>query len=172
MQPKTSLVRLVAAQVAALTLAASAVALAGVSTGTRAPSFSLPGRDGGTVELSALKGKVVLVDFWATWCEPCKKELPALDKLAKYYQDKKLDVVIVAINIDKDKKNADKFLADRKIKYLTVAYDSSQSVAPNYDPETMPTNFVVDQKGLIRYINQAYKSGDEKKYMKQIDGLK
>jgi peroxiredoxin len=155
-----------------LSLALSALALAAeLKVGSRAPDFSLKDRGGKTVKLSGLRGKVVIVDFWATWCEPCKKELPALDKLQKSFIDAKKDVVIVAVNIDNEKAKAEKFLKDKGIKHLTVVFDTKQAVAPTYDPPTMPTSYVVDQKGLVRHINQAYEPGDEKKLAKQVEAL-
>jgi thiol-disulfide isomerase/thioredoxin len=158
-----------------LALAASmvvgTVAFAEVKDASRAPDFSLKDSKGKTVKLSSLKGKVVMIDFWATWCEPCKKELPAIDKLAKAYKDAGKDVVILAINIDKDKKNGEKFLKDKGIKHLTVLWDNGQAVAGTYEPPSMPTSYIVDKKGIVRHVNQAYKPGDEKMVKKQIDAL-
>src|SRR5215471_14376112 len=88
----------------ALALLASATAFAGVGKGQRAPEFSLPTLKGPPVSLASLKGKVVMIDFWAQWCEPCKKELPQLDKLAKDYASK--GVVVLAVNIDNQRDNA------------------------------------------------------------------
>lgn len=159
---------------AACALAMSLVTYAwagGVKAGSRAPDFSLKDTGGKTVKLSGLRGKVVLVDFWATWCEPCKKELPELDKLAKAYKAAGGNVVIVAVNIDDDKDKALKFLKDKKIKNLVVVFDSAKSVAPTYDPPSMPTSYAVDHKGIIKHVNEAYQSGDEKKVKKQLDEL-
>jgi thiol-disulfide isomerase/thioredoxin len=165
-------VRLVTLAAAALVLAMTTLVFAaGLKAGTRAPDFELKDLQGKTLKLSALKGKVVVVDFWATWCAPCKKELPELDKLQKAYTAAGKDVVIIAINIDKDPAKAEKFLKERKISALMVLFDKSQAVAPTYDPPTMPTSYVIDKKGLVRFVNQAYEPGDEKKLKEQIDGL-
>ena len=155
---------------AALALAAPVVALA-AKAGARAPEFELKGLDGKTVRLSSLKGKVVLVDFWASWCKPCKKELPALDKLAKQYKDAGKDVVFVAINIDTDRAKAEKFLKEKGIKHVVVLLDPSSTSAEAYQPGTMPTSYVVDQKGIIKFVNEGYNPGDEGKLKGQIDGL-
>jgi len=156
----------------ALTLVAfAAVAVASGKTGNRAPDFSLSAVGGGTVKLSGLRGKVVLIDFWASWCKPCKKELPELDKLAKAYKDAGADVTILAINIDTKRENADKFLKTAKIKNLVVLYDASSTSAEQYEPPTMPTSYLVDKKGIIKAVHEGYVAGDEKKYKAEIDAL-
>ena len=148
-----------------------AVATAAGKAGNRAPDFSLPARGGATVKLSGLRGKVVLVDFWASWCKPCKKELPELDKLAKAYKDAGADVVILAINIDTQRENADKALKAMKIQHLTVLYDAQSTSAEQYEPATMPTSFVIDKKGIIKSVHEGYNAGDEKKVKAEIDAL-
>ncbi len=152
-------------------LAFVAVAAAAGKAGNRAPDFSLAAMGGGTVKLSGLKGKVVLVDFWASWCKPCKKELPELDKLAKAYKDAGAEVVIVTINIDTKRENADKFLKSAKIQHLTVLFDPSSTSAEQYEPATMPTSYVIDKKGIIKTVHEGYNAGDEKKVKTEIDAL-
>src|SRR3954453_23723563 len=102
--------------IVAAALLIAGVAFAGVGKGQRAPEFSLPSLQGSTVALSQLRGKVVLVDFWAQWCEPCKKELPQLDRLSKEYAAK--GVVVLAVNIDKQRDNA-----ERMVKQLGLTLD-------------------------------------------------
>src|SRR5689334_21583715 len=111
-------------------VAFTGVAFAGVGKGQRAPEFSLPALSGSTVALSSLRGKVVLIDFWAQWCEPCKKELPQLDRLAKQYAGK--GVVVVAVNIDKQKENAERMVKQLGVS-LPVLLDPAGSVASTYD---------------------------------------
>src|SRR5207302_7645992 len=98
--------RALVAAVMSLSLSSSSVALAGVGKGQRAPEFALTSLKGPKVTLSALRGKVVLIDFWAQWCEPCKKELPQLEKLAREYAGK--GVVVLTVNIDKQRDNAER----------------------------------------------------------------
>ena len=171
-RPSSMRRRLVLSAVAALSLVAfAAVAFAGGKAGGRAPDFALVNASGATVKLSSLRGKVVLVDFWASWCKPCKKELPELDKLAKAYKDAGADVAIVAITIDTKKDNADKFLKSAGIKHVTVLYDPSSTSAEQYQPETMPTSYVIDKKGIIKSVHVGYNAGDEKKVKAEIDAL-
>jgi thiol-disulfide isomerase/thioredoxin len=140
--------------------------------GERAPDFTLRDLAGKPVRLSELRGSVVVVDFWASWCAPCKKELPALEVLQRRYREAGKKVVILTINIDKDRANAEKFLRSAKIKDLSVLLDKEGAVAGQYDLPTMPTSFVIDQKGIVRYVHAGYTGGDEKKVAQQIDAQK
>ncbi len=148
-----------------------ATAGAAVKLGDRAPDFNLPALDGTKVKLSDLKGNVVLVDFWASWCVPCRKELPALDGLARAYGDAKKPVVVLAIGIDKERGNAEKLLTALKIGALRVLLDPDGKVPSDYDVPTMPTTIVIDAKGLVRNVNAGFEPGDEHKIAAEIDAL-
>jgi len=102
---------------------------------------------------------------------PCKKELPALDTLARRYQASKKDVVILAINIDKERAKAEKFLAGAKVSACRVLLDPDGGAASRYDLPTMPTSFVIDKKGIVRFVHAGYTSGDEQKVAKEIEEL-
>ncbi len=152
-----------------LVLLTSGVAFAGVQKGERAPAFSLPSLKGSTVTLSSMHGKVVLIDFWAQWCEPCKKELPQLDRLAKEYAPK--GVVIVAVNIDKQRDNAERMVKQLGLS-LNVLLDPAGSVAGTYDLPKMPTSFVVDKKGFVRYVNAGFDGPqDVARFKQELDDL-
>jgi peroxiredoxin len=147
----------------------SSVALAGVGKGQKAPDFSLPTLSGAKMSLSSLRGKVVIIDFWAQWCEPCKKELPQLEKLAKEFAGK--DVVILAVNLDKSKDNAQR-LAQQLGLTLPVLLDPAGSVAATYDLPKMPTSFVVDKKGIVRFVHEGFEgSGDVERFRKELTEL-
>ena len=106
-----------------------------------APDFTLKKIDGsGTVSLSKLRGTVVLVDFWASWCPPCKKSLPYLSKLESKYKNFK----VIAINIDDDTSNARAFLNENKLD-LTTVYDRDKSVVSAYNVPVMPTAYLIGQ---------------------------
>jgi peroxiredoxin len=161
--------RIIALALCATGLVFAGVAFAGVQKGQRAPEFSLPSLKGATVALSSLKGKVVLIDFWAQWCEPCKKELPELDRLAKQYAPK--GVVIVAVNIDKQRDNAERMVKQLGVS-LPVLLDPAGSVAGSYDLPKMPTSFVVDKKGIVRYVNEGFDGPrDVDRFKQELDEL-
>jgi peroxiredoxin len=150
-------------------LALSSLAYAGVGKGQRAPEFALGSLKGQKVALSELRGKVVLIDFWAQWCEPCKKELPQLEKLSKEYAGK--GVVILAVNIDKQRENAER-MAKQLGLTLDVLLDPAGSVAASYDLPKMPTSFVVDKKGIVRYVNEGFDGPkDLDRFKQQLDEL-
>ena len=155
--------------IVALTMLSASAAFAGVGKGQHAPDFALPSLKGNKIALSSLKGKVVLVDFWAQWCEPCKKELPQLDRLAKEYAGK--GVVIVAVNIDKQRDNAERMVKQLGLS-LDVLLDPAGSVASSYDLPKMPTSFVVDKKGIVRYINEGFDGPqDVARFKQELDDL-
>jgi thiol-disulfide isomerase/thioredoxin len=119
--------------------------------------------------LSALRGKVVLIDFWAQWCEPCKKELPQLEKLSREYAGK--GVVVLTVNIDKQRDNAER-MAKQLGLTVDVLLDPAGSVAASYDLPKMPTSFVVDKKGIVRYVNEGFDGPkDVDRFKQQLDEL-
>ena len=145
------------------------LARAGAEKGAPAADFELKTAGGEKVRLSSLKGKVVLLDFWASWCEPCTKELPLLAALARRMRPR--GVEILAVNIDEKRENADDFLRSHKVD-LPVLFDPDGKVAAaKYDPPTMPTSFVIDREGVIRAVNAGFVDGDEKKFEKQLAAL-
>jgi cytochrome c biogenesis protein CcmG, thiol:disulfide interchange protein DsbE len=129
-----------------LFLALPAFARPSLTAGTAsAPAFSLPGRDG-TVSLDSLRGRVVYVDFWASWCEPCRRSFPWLNALRERYADRGL--TIVAINLDKDRHAADAFLEKFPASFL-VAYDPAGKTAEAYRVSAMPSSFLIGPTGTL-----------------------
>ena len=115
-----------------------------------------------------LKGKVVLVDFWASWCLPCAKSFPVLDELQKKYGDK---LVIVAVNIDEKAANMDTFLKKHPISF-TVVRDSEQKLVAVVEPATMPTSFILDGEGKVRFLHNGFHGEDTRKeYVSEIESL-
>ncbi len=131
---------------AAIACAPPAQAKSSASAPKPAPSFSLPTRDGGTVSSDSLRGKVVYVDFWASWCTPCRRSFPWLQSLHERYGGKGL--VIVAINLDKHREDADAFLAKYPAPF-TVAFDPAGKTADAFKVSVMPSSFVIDSTGAI-----------------------
>lgn len=117
-----------------------------VAPNTEAPSFVLKDLDGRTVTLSSLRGKVVLLNFWATWCKPCKDEMPLFEELYRTYGDRGFEVVAVSIN--NSQKSVDKFLEKSPVSF-TVLMDSDSKAFKLYRVYSIPTTFLIDRSGLI-----------------------
>lgn len=108
--------------------------------------FKLKDLNGKDVSLSDYKGKSVFLNFWASWCPPCKAEMPDIEKL--YQQTKDSDLVILAVNIGEDKTTAKSFMESNKYSF-TVLLDSSQNIAAQYNIAAIPTSFFIDKEGNI-----------------------
>ncbi len=116
----------------------------------------------------SLKGKVVLVDFWASWCLPCAKSFPVLDELQKKYGDK---LVIVGVNVDEKAANMDTFLKKHPVGF-TVVRDGEQKLVAVVSPETMPTSFILDGEGKVRFLHNGFHGEDTRKeYVSEIESL-
>ena len=152
-----------------IVLTVASPASAKVGAGQRAPDFSLSTLKGAKASLAGLKGKVVLLDFWAQWCEPCKKELPQLDKLAKDFAAK--NVVVLTISIDKERDNAEK-MAKLLGLSVNVALDPTGAVAGQYDLPKMPSSYVIDKKGVVRFVHEGFEgSGDVERFRTELEQL-
>ncbi|MEF2094390.1 MULTISPECIES: TlpA disulfide reductase family protein [Peribacillus] len=123
-------------------------ALGGLKIGAKAPNFSLKTLDGKQVELSDYKGKKVMLNFWATWCPPCKKEMPDMEKYTQQAGD---DVVVLAVNIDPEN-DVQAFVEDNGITF-TIPLDSQSAKNPvneRYKILSIPTTYFIDKEGIIR----------------------
>ena len=125
---------------------------------------TLPGS--GTVSLSSLRGKVVLLDFWASWCAPCQEELPLLDDMASRLKSK--DIEVVGLSIDESKADALQFLKRKSSWTLTLGHDPEQKTADRFKPPKMPTSYVIDRKGVVRHMNAGFERADLKKIEDQL----
>lgn len=134
------------------------------------PLVSLPSLSGnGSIDLSKYKGKVVIIDFWASWCEPCKVELPFLNKLAQKYKGK--DLVVIGVNLDEKKSEAAAFLKSHPVQ-LPIAFDGEKkTLVEKAQVEVMPTSFIVDKNGVIADRHEAFRAGDEAKIEKLVSEL-
>lgn len=120
--------------------------------------FSLPSLDGGkTISSTNYKGKVMIVDFWASWCGPCKASFAAYNELLTKYGSKGL--VIVGINIDNDPEKAKEFLGENPASFH-IASDPNKKVAAKYNLPTMPTAYIIGRSGDILYTHAGYHEGD------------
>lgn len=122
-----------------------------------APDFSLKDINGNTVTLSKLRGKKVILNFWATTCPYCKIEMPELNK---FYQNHKKDVVLLAIDIGEDKSAVEKYLEGKGYSF-NVLLDSDAKIAINYKVQFIPMSFFIDKKGIIRSISNGAMTYDE-----------
>jgi peroxiredoxin len=152
---------------AALTGALAMTSLVGAST-SMAPSFTLPSRSGDTVSLAQLKGKVVMLNFWASWCGPCRQEMPLLEQMHKRYSA--LGFTLVGVNVDANSKDAEEWLSKTPVSF-PVLFDRESKVSAMYDVKAMPSTVFIDRKGNVRYLHKGYKSGDEGEYLNQIRAL-
>lgn len=169
----TGLVRsIIAFLFVCLTLAGMApmqMAMAALPTvGARAPDFSLRGSTGRNMRLSELRGEVVLINFWATWCGPCRQEMPQLNQL--YAQYRAAGFTLLGVNIDDKRDNAEAMLKKLGVRFPTL-FDSDKRVARLYDVDTMPATLLIDRDGRIRYVHRGYRDGYERKYQEQIREL-
>lgn len=134
-----------------------------------APDFSLESVNGlGKAGISAWKGKVIVVDFWATWCEPCKKSFPKLQELSTKYKASGLE--IVGVSEDDDSTGIKEFGATYGAKFPLV-WDKDKSVAGKWKPASMPGSFIVDRKGVVRFVHSGFHPGDEVELDKEIKSL-
>lgn len=149
----------------------AAVALAftaGVSAqevGKRAPAFDLPGAPK-QVRLADLKGRVVYVDFWASWCAPCKQSFPWMNDMQAKYGPRGLS--IVGVTVDKKREDADKFLASTPAKFL-VGFDTTGKVADVYKPAGMPTSFLIGADGIVRAVHVGFRDKDKADLEREIE---
>lgn len=134
--------------------------------GVQAPGFELKHGDT-SVQLESLRGKVVIVDFWATWCEPCKDSFPIYQALEDKYSGQ---VVIVAISEDEEAEGIDGFVAETGARF-SVVWDEGQTAAEQYSPPTMPTSYVLDQNGIVRYVHAGFRAGDGDIIQGQVEAL-
>jgi peroxiredoxin len=155
----------IAGIVAALVIALPAVAAD--PTGP-APEFVLPAKGGSQVDLAKYKGQVVMLNFWASWCGPCRQEMPLLEDIYKKYN--KLGFTLIGVNVEPDSKAADDWLKQTPVSF-PVIYDKDSQVSKLYDVSGMPSTVIIDRKGNIRMLHRGYKPGDENEYLDSIRGL-
>jgi thiol-disulfide isomerase/thioredoxin len=144
------------------------IATAGGADVKAAPDVSLQTGQGGQVRLSEFKGRVVLVDFWASWCAPCKTSFPALDALHREFAPRGL--AVLAVNLDERRKDADGFLSAHP-HTMPVLFDPSGASPAAFGVKGMPTSFLIDRAGIIRFAHMGYTANIGQQYRHEIDLL-
>jgi peroxiredoxin len=138
--------------------------------GSPAPDFTVDRIDGkGKIQMSSLKGKVVVVDFWATWCEPCKKSFPKLQGLYVKYNASGVEIVGISQD-DETGPELSKFGESFGAKF-PLGWDNDKVVAKKYDLKSMPSSFVIDKNGIVRFAHLGYHDGDEDEIEKEVKSL-
>ena len=156
---------LIATLAAVLTLAAPA--WAGVAD-AQAPGFTLQSRDGKAVTLGQFKGDVVMINFWASWCGPCRQEMPLLDNIYKQYKD--MGFTLLGVNVEPSSHDANAWLMKTPVSY-PILYDTKSQVSQLYHVQAMPTTVIIDRKGIVRFVHNGYLPGDENQYTNSIRAL-
>jgi cytochrome c biogenesis protein CcmG/thiol:disulfide interchange protein DsbE len=139
--------------------------------GNPAPDFNaaLAGAHG-TISLRQLRGKVVLLDFWGTFCTPCKSSFPRLQELNARYAGAGLQIVGISEDEAEDKGKITTFASTYGAKFA-IGWDEDRSISQRYQPETMPSSFLIDRKGIVRFMHVGYRAGDEVQLEKEIQQL-
>jgi peroxiredoxin len=148
--------------------ACAGAAVPAVKPAMVAPDFTLRTMGGPNLRLQEQRGQVVLVNFWATWCGPCRQEIPHLNRLHEKYRASGFQVL--GVNIDDDARAATELATRLGIKF-PVLLDTDKKASRLYDMSAMPATVVIDRDGRVRYIHRGYRDGFEKTYEAQIREL-
>jgi len=150
----------------AATWATSAAAT--VATQAPAPDFTLKAAEGKNLRLKEQRGQVVLVNFWASWCGPCRQEMPHLNRLYDKYRAS--GFTLLAVNIDDDPRTAIATAAKMGLRF-PVLLDTDKAVSKRYDLGSMPATVLIDRDGKARFLHRGYRDGMELSYEQQIREL-
>lgn len=136
--------------------------------GAPAPDFSLKAQAGGVrASPSDHRGKVVIVDFWATWCDPCRDSFPVYQRLLERFHG---DLAVLGVSVDEEPDGIAAFAQQTGVKF-PLAWDEGQVVTRQYGPDKMPTSFMLDPNGIIRYVHSGFRSGDEEEIETEVRAL-
>ena len=133
-----------------------------------AENFTLKSDSGENVRLSEYRGQVVLINFWASWCGPCRQEMPELDAIHQKYQA--LGFTVFGVNVEQNRELADRILRDIPVTF-PILFDDDNQVSELYDIDAMPVTVLVGRDGEIRFLHRGYKPGYEQLYEQQVRAL-
>lgn len=162
---KTKKLNLHAFMAALLGLLLATGALAGQEP---APDFTLKSLDNKNLRLSEYRGQVVMLNFWASWCAPCRQEMPLLDELYQRYG--KAGFTILGVNVEDNPGAAQKTLREIPVTF-PILLDNNGQVSKLYDVSAMPTTYLIDRDGNVRHLHKGYKPGYENDYREQVKEL-
>jgi thiol-disulfide isomerase/thioredoxin len=153
--------------IALLCLPAASASSVGL-VGQPAPDFALRSFGGETLRLSEHLGEVVIINFWTTWCGPCRQEMPLLDEIYTKYRP--VGLVLIGVNLDHSMQPAIEMARTLEVSY-PVLYDAQKSVGKSYRVSSMPVTVLIDRAGVIRYVSEGYKPGYEARYTEKLREL-
>ena len=136
----------------------SSSSAAAIETNTKAPIFTLTNSEDKPVSLSDYSGKIVYLDFWASWCGPCRHTLPWMNELQHKFPSEKF--AVLTVNIDKDSSKVKQVIADQKLTF-NVLLDPEGNVPKQFQLPTMPTSFLINRKGEVAKIHPGFRDGDQ-----------
>jgi len=161
---KTTLVAMLLGSLAAT----GSVSAARDLVGAPAPDFTLSGLSGPNLRLSEYQGRVVMINFWATWCGPCRQEMPALQTIYQRYEP--AGFTLLGVNVDAEPDGARRMAEEMGVSF-PLLFDASKEVSKLYDVRAMPVTVLVDRDGTVRYVHHGYKPGYESDYLDQVRSL-
>lgn len=153
---------------AALSILTASTLASSSLEGRAAPDFVLKSATGENLRLSEHRGDVVMINFWATWCGPCRQEMPLLDDLYNRYE--RVGFKLLGVNIDDDSRRAMQMIEELGVNF-PVLFDQRKEVSKLYEVEAMPVTVLVDREGNVRYVHHGYKPGYEEHYLTEIRSL-
>lgn len=124
--------------------------------------------DGDPIQLHELKGQVIYVDFWASWCSPCRKSFPWLNEMQQKYAPQGFKVI--AINVDSERQLADEFLNEYRANF-TIGYDAKGELASAFKVQGMPSSFLIDRNGVVRHTHVGFREKEVKTMEGNIQAL-
>ena len=139
-----------------------------VDIGQSAPPFKLPDLNGEEISLEEFNGKIVLLDFWASWCGPCRMTMPVVERLSKEYPD---DMVLLAVNMGESKDAVEKYVFEEAIS-AQVLLDEKGTVGASYGARVIPMHFLIDRSGVVRHIQTGYGRNMASQMRAQIEPLR
>ena len=135
------------------------------AVGSVAPGFTLQANNGKNIKLGELRGQVVMINFWATWCGPCRQEMPHLNRIHERYQ--KAGFILLGVNLDEQPEAAHAMVRKLAIGF-PVLFDSGKRVSRLYDVSAMPSTILIDRDGRVRHVHRGYRAGHEVQYDNEV----